>query len=253
MKILAKHFLCKIFLCVNLFYSINLYADEFIDNYNFDEDVNWSSHINLANDIFEPINRPVFYFNDYIYNHILNPFTDFYTDYTPELVRNSFKNFFANLKYPSRVFSNILQFKIKEAYFESLKFGINSTVGIIGLNTPSDKFSFLNQIPDQNFEKVLAAWGVPQGPYIVVPILGPSTFRDLPAQIIDRKLNVIDVNSDNWDTVDSEWITLLNTAEILSINEEILPKYYNVKKTSIDFYSALRSAYLQQRDQAISE
>ena len=64
----------------------------------------------------------------------------------------------------------------------------------------------------------------------MVPILGPSTLRDLPARFVGRKINIIDINSGNWDTVDSEWIALLNTAEILSINEEMLPRYESVKK-----------------------
>ena len=87
----------------------------------------------------------------------------------------------------------------------------------------------------------------------MVPILGPSTLRDLPASMIDRKLNFIDVNSDNWGTVKSEWIILLNTSEILSINEEMLPKYDKIKMSSLDVYTAIRSAYLQQRDNDLGE
>ena len=87
----------------------------------------------------------------------------------------------------------------------------------------------------------------------MVPILGPSTFRDLPARIVGRNLNPIDVSSDNWDTVESEWVDLLNAVEILSINEEMLPRYMSLQKTSIDPYTALRSAYLQQRAQEVSQ
>ena len=205
------------------------------------------------NDILEPINRQVHNFNDFVYQYVLDPATKLYVDCTPDNVRNSFKNFFSNLKYPIRFISNILQFKIKEAYYESLKFGMNSTVGIFGINTPSDKYSVLNEMPDEDLGQVLAVWGIPEGPYIMVPILGPSTLRDLLAGFFGRKINIIDINSDSWDTVESEWITLLNTAEILSINEEMLPRYNSLKTTSIDFYTALRSSYLQQRDKVISE
>ena len=84
-------------------------------------------------------------------------------------IRVSIKNFFTNLKYPVRFFSNILQFKIKESYYESLKFGINSTVGIFGINTPADKFSVLNDIPEEDFGQVLAFWEYLRGRLLWFP------------------------------------------------------------------------------------
>ena len=254
MKTLVKHSLYnKVLLSLSLLFCTTVFADDINLAYEFSEEMDWTESSSLNSDILEPINRPVHHFNDFVYQHVLDPVTKFYVDRTPNLVRISFKNFFSNLKYPIRFVSNVLQFKIKEAYYESLKFGINSTIGIFGINTPSEKYSVLNEIPDEDLGQVLAVWGIPEGPYIMVPILGPSTLRDLPARFVGRKINNIDINSDNWDTVDSKWIALLNTAEILSINEEMLPRYESVKKTSIDFYTSLRSAYLQQRDQAISE
>ena len=254
MKTLVKHSLYnKVLLSLSLLFSTTVFADDINLVYEFSEEMDWTEGSSLNSDILEPINRPVHHFNDFVYRHVLGPVTKLYVDCTPNRVRISFKNFFSNLKYPIRFVSNVLQFKIKEAYYESLKFGINSTIGIFGINTPSEKYSVLNEIPDEDLGQVLAVWGIPEGPYIMVPILGPSTLRDLPARFVGRKINIIDINSDNWDTVDSELIALLNTAEILSINEEMLPRYESAKKTSIDFYTALRSAYLQQRDQAISE
>ena len=254
MKTLVKHSLYnKVFISLSLLLSTTIFADGINIDYEFIQEVDSAQGLSLNSDILEPINRPVHHFNDFVYQHFLNPVTKFYVDYTPNPVRISFRNFFSNLKYPIRFVSNVLQFKIKEAYYESLKFGMNSTIGIFGINTPSEKFSVLNEIADEDLGQVLAVWGIPEGPYIMVPILGPSTLRDLPARFFGRKINIIDINSDNWDTVDSEWITLLNTAEILSINEEMLPRYESAKKTSIDFYTALRSAYLQQRDQEISK
>lgn len=254
MKTLVKHSLySKVLLSISLLFSTTVFADDINLDYEFSEEMDWTEGSSLNSDILEPINRPVHHFNDFVYRHVLGPVTKLYVDCTPNRVRISFKNFFTNLKYPIRFVSNVLQFKIKEAYYESLKFGMNSTIGIFGINTPSEKYSVLNEIPDEDLGQVLAVWGIPEGPYIMVPILGPSTLRDLPARFVCRKINIIDINSDNWDTVDSKWIALLNTAEILSINEEMLPRYESAKKTSIDFYTALRSAYLQQRDEAISE
>ena len=254
MKTLVKHSQYhKIIFSIFLLFSNIIFADNFYVDIDLDREIDWSERESLRSDIFEPINRRVHHFNDFIYQYILAPSVNLYMASTPDIVRESFDNFFLNLKYPIRLVSNVFQLKIKEAYYETLKFGINSTVGIFGINTPSDKFSFLNEIPDEDLGQTLAVWGIPEGPYIVVPIFGPSTLRDLPARLIGRKINILDINADNWGNIQPEWITLLNTLEILSINNEILPRYESLKMTSIDFYSALRSAYLQQRDRAISE
>ena len=254
MKILVSRSLFKLILLIAFIFASNILLSENISiDYEFDDEISWAVAENYNIDILEPINRPIYYFNDFLYQHFFNPINNIYIVHVPKGIRVSIKNFFTNLKYPVRFFSNILQFKIKESYYESLKFGINSTVGIFGINTPADKFSVLNDIPEEDFGQVLAFWGIPKGPFIMVPILGPSTLRDLPASMIDRKLNFIDVNSDNWGTVKSEWIILLNTSEILSINEEMLPKYDKIKMSSLDVYTAIRSAYLQQRDNDLGE
>ena len=253
MKILENHFLYKqLLLITSLLFSTSIFADNANSEYEFSEEENWSENTTLNSDFLEPINRQVYHFNDFIYLNIFDPITNVYVNYTPKAVRNSFKNFFVNLKYPIRLVSNVLQIKMKEAYYESLKFGMNSTLGIFGINTPSDNISFLKEIPDEDLGQVLALWGIPEGPYILVPILGPSTLRDLSARVVGREINPIDVRSDNWDTVESKWTNLLNSAEILSINEEMLPRYKSVQKASIDPYTALRSAYLQQRALEIS-
>ena len=242
-----------VLLLTSLLFSTSIYGDILYSDYEFSDAENWSETTVENSDILEPLNRPIYQINDFLYLRVFDPITNVYVKYTPESLRKSFKNFFTNLKYPIRFVSNVLQIKIKEAYYESLKFGINSTVGIFGINAPSDKFSFLSGIPDEDLGQVLAVCGISEGPYIMVPILGPSTLRDLPARIVGRNLNPIDVSSDNWDTVESEWVDLLNAVEILSINEEMLPRYMSLQKTSIDPYTALRSAYLQQRAQEVSQ
>ena len=254
MKTLVKHSRYnKLLLSVSLLFCSSVFGDNTNSDIDFYKEMDWDERPSLNTDLLEPINRPVHDFNDYVYQHILDPITNFYVDNTPNPMRISFRNFFSNLKYPIRFVSNVLQCKIKQAYYESIKFGINSTIGLFGLKTPSDKYSFLKDIPDEDLGQVLAIWGIPEGPYLVVPILGPSTLRDLPARFFGREMNFIDVNSDNWDSVDSEWISLLSTAEILSINEEMLPRYKSLKTSSIDFYAGLRSAYLQKRHIEISE
>ena len=253
MKTLVRHF--QIFKVILLTYictsvsSIVLFGD--IDH-ELNDGLNWSESSNFTSDIFEPFNRTVLHFNDIFYQYILEPLTESYIHYMPGRFRFSCENFFSNLKYPVRLISNLLQFKFNEAYRESLKFGINTSVGILGINRPSDKFSSLRGLPDEDLGQVLAVWGIPEGPFIIIPILGPSTLRDFPARMIGREINFLDINLRSGVSSDSEFIMLLNTLEILSSSEQIIPRYNSLRNTSIDFYSALRSAYLQQRDREIS-
>ena len=252
MKILVKHFQYSTLLLFSLLFSTFIFADDTDHIFEIGEDY-WSVNTIESIDLLEPINRKVYYFNDFIYLNIFDPITNVYVNYTPATVRHSFRNFFTNIKYPIRLISNVLQIKFKEAFYESLKFGMNSTVGILGIMTPSDKFNFLNSIPNEDIGQAFAIWGIPEGPYIVLPILGPSTLRDLPARVIEPGLNFMNTRSQSWNTYDPVLATIFDVTKILSINEEILPLYKSIKKTSIDPYSATRAAYLQQRANEISE
>lgn len=251
MKILVKHFLCNILFLLSLILcSINIFAEDSLSDseyYGYSENDIWAEEISEY-DPFEIINRPIFYFNDFIYLKIMDPVTNVYVDYTPKSVRRSFKNFFANLKYPIRFVSNILQLKGKKAYRETLKFGINSSVGILGIFKPSDKFDYFKDMPPEDIGQVFASWGIPVGPYLVLPLYGPSTLRDFSGKLVEREFNPLDFSSDNWDdNVRSEWITTLRIVEVLGQNEVMLPRYKSMKKTSVDPYSLMRSSYLQQR------
>ena len=133
---LGQSFPFKLILLIAFIFASNILLSENISiDYEFDDEISWAEAENYNIDILEPINRPIYYFNDFLYQHIFNPITNIYIVHVPKRIRVSIKIFFTNLKYPVRFFSNILQFKIKESYYESLKFGINSTVGIFGINT----------------------------------------------------------------------------------------------------------------------
>lgn len=253
MKTLVNPFLCKrILFLTSILLCINIYAEDTLSDIEDLENDIWEVEEISEYDPFEKINRPIYRLNDFIYLRVFDPITNIYVRYTPETIRKSFKNFSTNLNYPIRFISNIAQLKGKEAYYETLKFCINSTVGFLGLNEPSEKYDHLKDIPSEDFGQALAFWGIPEGPYLVIPLLGPSTLRDFPAMIAEKELNPLDMRSDDWDDKGWELRATLSAIEILVRTEEILPRYKGMKKASIDSYSLVRSAYLQQRLQEIA-
>ena len=245
MKILDNHFLFNkslAFLSLLLIsftaFSDSIYEDDSI----FYEDILIENSIN---DPLEPLNRSIFHFNDVCYIYVLNPINNLYTKVTTERVRKSFVHFFDNLKFPVRLFGNIFQFKFKEASYEALKFSLNSTYGILGFNKPSDDIGFLRDLEEEGLSDILSAWGVPQGPYLVIPLLGPSTLRDFPGKLIEPILNPFEDMDNLYGDASEEWVISFYSMEFLAVSSEMLPKYKLLKKSSLDPYVTMRTSYYQ--------
>ena len=178
MKILDNHsLLIKAQSYSHYFISVTAFSDAIYEDHSiYYEDVFVENSIK---DPFEPLNRSIYHFNDFCYIYALNPINDLYTKVTNKRIRKSLVNFFDNLKFPVRLFGNVFQLQFKEASYELLKFSLNSTYGILGFNKPSDKIGFYD-LEEEGLSDVLMSWGVPDGPYLVIPLLGPSTLRDFP-------------------------------------------------------------------------
>ena len=118
-------------------------------------------------------------FNDELTTYALRPVAHGYALIVPLPARTGISNFFDNLQFPVRFVNSVLQGKLKRSAQETGKFVFNSTFGIGGLFRVSDHVSGLTDIPPEDFGQTLAAWGLPPGPYLVIPVLGPSDCRDL--------------------------------------------------------------------------
>lgn len=213
----------------------------------------WEQAEVSSEDPFESVNRFVFKVNDVLFETVLYPVQEIYKKLTTVELRQSFNNFFHNLKFPIRFVSNALQFKYEQAYYESLKFGLNTTVGVLGFAQPSERFESLREIPEEDLGQVLAFWGVSEGPYLVLPLIGPSNLRDLPAKFFEPVINPIDVPLSLWENVDWQWLMYFSSIEFIVLSSERMPAYQSLKATSIDPYLAVRSSYRQMRDRAIQE
>ncbi len=202
-------------------------------------------------DPFEPVNRVIFKFNDFLYLNVFNPVARTYEWVTPDPLEKRFSNFFENLGTPVRLVGNILQGKWDGALNESGRFLLNSTIGIAGLHRPADEVSSLEQPAKEDIGQALGSWGFGDGPYILIPVLGPSSFRDLIGRVGDRAVDPFKLPFAEFD----EWEvrTAYGVGGILVNSPSLVDRYKQMKGGALDPYIALRNGYFQYRDAAIKE
>jgi phospholipid-binding lipoprotein MlaA len=138
-------------------------------------------------DPYENINRKIYGFNDKVDDYVAKPVTDAYKFVTPDFMETGVSNFFNNLKTINVVLNDVLQGKFEQGGRDTGRFLMNSTLGLAGVFDVA-KSAGLDQ-NDEDFEQTLAVWGVPQGSYIVLPLLGPITTRGIPGAVFDSAAN----------------------------------------------------------------
>jgi phospholipid-binding lipoprotein MlaA len=138
-------------------------------------------------DPYENFNRKMFGFNDSVDNYVAEPISNAYKWVTPQFMQTGVFNFFNNLKNVNVVINDVLQAKFSQSAEDTGRFAINSTVGLGGLLDVA-KHVGLEQ-NEEDFDQTLAVWGVPQGSYLVLPIMGPSTARGIPGAVFDTAAN----------------------------------------------------------------
>ena len=204
-------------------------------------------------DPFESVNRLTFEFNDFVFLNALQPLMDAYTAITPDTVEEGASNFFHNLRYPVRLASNLLQCRFKGAWIETGRFAINSTVGIVGILTPADDHEGFAPIESEDVGQVFRAWGIGEGPYLVLPFLGPSNLRDLAGFFGDRSINPLKEPFSMIDDWKWEWQLATSGTDYIARSPQIIERYNQLKGSSIDPYSSLKNGYTQYRRGAVSE
>ena len=224
----------------------NLTEDEEFFYEEFDESAG-------VNDPFENVNRLIYEFNDFVFYNALQPLVDAYTAITPDRVKEGASNFFHNLRYPVRLASNLLQCRFKGAWVETGRFAINSTAGIVGILTPADDYESFAPIESEDFGQVFGAWGIGEGPYLVLPFFGPSNLRDLAGLFGDRAINPIKEPFRMIDDWDWEWQLATSATDYISRSPQIVERYKQISGSSIDPYSSSKNGYTQYRRGAVVE
>ncbi len=206
-----------------------------------------------TSDPLESINRPVFWFNDKVDSYVLKPVAQGYKYIAPVQARTGISNFFDNIRYPIYLVSDVVQFKFTQAAEHTGRFLINSTIGIGGFLDVAKGFGLERHRED--FGTALGYHGVPDGPYIVLPFLGPSNLRDTIGLVVDRFIHPsAHITRLELGRAEDNLVTygLLGT-EVVSTREQLLGVVDSAKSASLDYYLFVRSAYKQSRDGLISD
>jgi phospholipid-binding lipoprotein MlaA len=196
-------------------------------------------------DPLEPFNRKVMEFNEGVDAMVLKPVATVYREGVPALVRTGVSNFFGNLSDVWSFVNSALQFRFQEAAENFMRVNVNTFLGLGGILDIASELNIERHRED--FGQTLGRWGVPAGPYIVLPLLGPSTLRDTIALPIDRRADPLQrVNP----AVDRNSLYVLRAVDARS---NLLRVGTLIDEAALDKYSFTREAHLQRRRASIIE
>ena len=200
-------------------------------------------------DPLEPINRAIFGFNEVIDDTLLEPVAKGYRAITPDPVENSVSNFFNNLGEINTIINSTLQMKLDKTISSSSRFVINSTVGIFGLFDVASSLGIESHKED--FGQTLGHYGVPAGPYLVLPFFGPSTFRDAPGFYVDIAVekSISPVHTE----LHHEERQAIQATNVIDTRANLLQATKILDTAAKDKYIFLRESYLQKRTKMIAD
>lgn len=196
----------------------------------------------VAYDPWEPLNRGVYSFNDAADKAILKPIAKGYKAVTPTFARRGISNFYDNLVTPRSALNNLLQGQPGQSFNELARFLINSTLGIGGLIDVAGHSGM--QRYDETFAQTLAVWGLPSGPYVMLPFRGPRTLLDVIAMPVDFLTDPL-IHYENTSIRDK-----LLVLSIIDVRTRLLAADRLLEDSS-DPYITLRESYLQNREYEI--
>jgi phospholipid-binding lipoprotein MlaA len=195
------------------------------------------------NDPLEPLNRTVYQFNDVVDAAVVKPVATVYQDVVPPLVRRGVRNFFSNLQDAWSGVNNALQFKGEPAVSSFTRFGVNTFIGLGGILDVASEMQIERHTKD--FGHTLGYWGVAPGPYLVLPLLGPSTLRDTLALPVDAKGNMVS-SVEHIPTRNS-----MTALRLVDVRTSLLGTAALLEAAALDKYTFTRDAHLQRRRNSV--
>jgi phospholipid-binding lipoprotein MlaA len=196
-------------------------------------------------DPLESFNRGVFWFNNQLDDYVLEPIAKGWEKITPARLRKSVSNFFQNLCFPIVAGNNLLQAKPVRAASDVARFAVNTTVGAVGLFDPASGWGLEQH--NEDFGQTLGYWGLPPGPYLVLPFFGSSDPRDTVGLVADFFSTVYPY------FVAFQYTAGANAVSVINERALVLKEVREFKRASFDYYVAVRNAYLQRRDALVHD
>ena len=197
-------------------------------------------------DPWEGFNRRMFAFNDALDHAIFEPIARGYRAVVPRPVRHGVANFLNNLRSPVVLINNVLQGDVGQAGTTVARFGINSTVGLLGVLDPATSMGLPRR--DEDFGQTLGVWGARQGPYLFLPIIGPTSVRDGIGSVVDLGFDPV-----NWADYEHRNAVIATRGAVYAVStrESLLDANDQMRRTSLDPYVSVRSGYALLRESAV--
>lgn len=200
-------------------------------------------------DPFESSNRTIFAFNKAVDKAVIHPVVKGYRFIVPEPGRKGLRNFLRNLKSPVTLANEVLQGDVDGAGKVVLRAVVNTLVGVGGVFDVAGSEGY--EYEQEDFGQTLGAWGVGHGPYLVLPILGPSSARDYAGYIVDLFADPLRWYLFNID--EEGWYYAKVGVEYLDLRKSLVDVLEELEKSSIDYYAAVRSTYYQRREALVRD
>lgn len=204
----------------------------------------------LTNDPLEPMNRTIFDVNDFLDRLLIRPIAELYRVTIPPGLRDRLGNVVSNMREPVIFANNLLQGRLGNAGTTLERFGLNTTLGIGGMWDVATGWSLQQQTGD--FGQTLSSWGIKEGPYLVLPLFGPSNFRDAIGLGVDSLISPWGYIAEAGGTGTANRFNAiyLGTDGIVRREQNIEP-LDALREGSLDFYAQMRSVYRQYRDKQL--
>lgn len=196
-------------------------------------------------DPWENVNRGVYKFNDVVDRATLKPVAKGYKKVTPEWFRRGVGNFFSNLQYPATIVNQLLQGKAKLAARDTGRLFVNTLFGLGGVLDPASRVGLEKN--DEDLGQTLGVWGVPSGPFITLPFLGPSTIRDAPSSFAEFFIDPLTYADIKWEVL---WGA--RALDIVDVRAQLL-SLDPVIERSYDPYAFVRNSWLQRREYQVRD
>ncbi len=198
-----------------------------------------------VDDPWEGFNRGIYRFNEGADKYFAGPVARGWGFIMPDEVELALERFFDNARFPIRFVNLLLQEKLVYAVEDFGRFAINTTIGLAGLFDPATKLGIMGH--DEDFGQTLGHWGVPPGPYLVLPLLGPSSPRHTVGRVADTAASVYPFFTVLW------FGTLVRTTDTLNYRSLIDETLTEERNSALDFYVFQRNAYTQYRENLVQD
>lgn len=196
-------------------------------------------------DPYENLNRKVFLVNQVFDQVLLKPVARGYSNYAPNFIQTTVGNFFGNLADVWTAVNNFLQGKPREGIQDTGRVAVNTVFGVAGLADVATKLGFPKH--QEDFGQTLGVWGVKPGPFVMLPLFGPSTMRDAVAKPLDLYADPLNLST----RADVEYS--LRAMRLVDDRARLLPTTDMIEKVALDPYQFVRDAHFQQREARVSD